>query len=226
MGVRALRTQSPQAHHSNLVSALLALQSPGAADLLHVEKRWVLVFQASLTSLARQQICAPGVPGVSLRTPRQPSGRRENVGEVPGGRWIINPVQGALSTRRDTVRGREGRGWEIKSQREPSLRRKHFFCRHVLASPLPPAKGACSSDPDLAGSETCSWRSPEPLHGESEVPASALKAGQRLDPISSRLRRRLIPQPSCGGSQEVRQGSPRGWGVGGGKHLFPIFPGA
>lgn len=101
LGVSTLRTQPPQVRHSNLVSTLLALQSPGAADLLHVEKRWGLVFQAFLTSLARQQICAPGVPGVSLRTPRQPSGRRENVGGVPGGHWIINPVQGALSTRRD-----------------------------------------------------------------------------------------------------------------------------
>lgn len=63
-------------------------------------------------------------------------------------------------------------------------------------------------------SETCSWRSPEPLHGESEVPASALKAGQRLDRTASGLRQRLISQPSSGGSQEVRQGSPRGWEVG------------
>lgn len=133
-------------------------------------------------------LCARS-PGI-LPADAQRGGRRR--GGVPGSHWIIIPVQEALfyTPRLWQIITQFGEGngeaQGITPRREPRLPKKQI--RPSLA--FIPGKGRLLFGSRPRGPETGSWRSPEPVHGESEAPASAPEAGQRPDPRAPQLRLR------------------------------------
>ncbi|KAJ8797832.1 hypothetical protein J1605_017034 [Eschrichtius robustus] len=81
---------------------------------------------------------------------------------------------------------------------------------HVRVSPLTPADGAPALQLPASGLEPSCSRSPEPLHGESEAPASAPDAGQRSAELRPRVGSRgLLRFLARRSSQSLRSHSER-----------------
>lgn len=173
-------------------------------------------------------LCTRSPGSQSADTQRTQRPRRKRGGSA--GRPLDNQpsARGSLYTPRLwQIITQFGEGKEIKSRREPSLPRKHFFCRHVLDSLLPPAKGACSSDPDLGGGvrnlqlevpRAPPWR----IRGSSFSTKGWTAPGPYCVRTPPALNFSTLKRWKPGGEAGFAQGV----GGGGGKPLFLIFPGA
>ncbi|KAF5927267.1 hypothetical protein HPG69_017744 [Diceros bicornis minor] len=226
-GVRAPRTQPPQAHHCRSPPAPLALQIPDAADLKAVEL---------------------GVPGLaSLPRPTRPATRSERlesedsacrrpqnllpkkkIWELPGGNWVIVPVQRApptasIAANNSINPGGERRGagdyapegaWSAEKAHLVQTRPSGPFGSLPWGSD-PAAE--CPHSPSLANPSssfsTRGWTAPRPESARGGFP----RAVQPPSPTPLAL---AVPQSPRRGGQEVRQGFPRKGGF-----IFLISPG-